>query len=75
MTVHNADVAWMFNRLADLLELDCANPFRMRAYRDAPRIVDGAVGGERSDRRGSGQGSHDATAGQTASCGSEAALG
>jgi Helix-hairpin-helix domain len=51
MTVHNADVAWMFNRLADLLELDGANPFRVRAYRDAARIVDGAVGGECSDRK------------------------
>jgi DNA polymerase (family X) len=39
MTVHNADVARIFNRLADLLEIDGANPFRVRAYRDAARIV------------------------------------
>ena len=39
MTVHNADVARIFNRLADLLEIEGANPFRVRAYRDAARIV------------------------------------
>jgi DNA polymerase (family X) len=39
MTIHNADVARIFNRLADLLEIDGANPFRVRAYRDAARIV------------------------------------
>jgi DNA polymerase (family 10) len=39
MTVHNADVARIFDRLADLLEIDGANPFRVRAYRDAARIV------------------------------------
>ena len=39
MTVHNADVARVFDRLADLLEIDGANPFRVRAYRDAARIV------------------------------------
>ena len=39
MTVHNADVARVFDRLADLLEIDRANPFRVRAYRDAARIV------------------------------------
>jgi DNA polymerase (family 10) len=38
-TIHNADVARVFNRLADLLEIDGANPFRVRAYRDAARIV------------------------------------
>jgi DNA polymerase (family 10) len=39
MTVHNADVARIFDRLADLLEIEGANPFRVRAYRDAARIV------------------------------------
>ena len=39
MIVHNADVARNFNRLADLLEIDGANPFRVRAYRDAARVV------------------------------------
>ena len=39
MTVHNADVARVFDRLADLLKIDGANLFRVRAYRDAARIV------------------------------------
>jgi DNA polymerase (family 10) len=39
MTVHNADIARMFERLADLLEIDGANPFRVRAYREAARTV------------------------------------
>ena len=45
MTVHNADVARIFNRLADLLEIEGANPFRVRAYRDAARIVERAPPG------------------------------
>jgi DNA polymerase (family X) len=39
MAVHNADVARIFDRLADLLEIEGANPFRVRAYRDAARII------------------------------------
>jgi hypothetical protein len=39
MTVPNADVARIFNRLADLLEIEGANPFRVRAYRDAAHTV------------------------------------
>src|SRR3990167_5139078 len=41
MTIHNMEVAEQFNRLADLLEIDGANPFRVRAYRNAARIVSG----------------------------------
>ncbi|HLQ46052.1 MAG TPA: helix-hairpin-helix domain-containing protein, partial [Planctomycetaceae bacterium] len=37
----NADVARLFEDLADLLELDGANPFRVRAYRNAARTVEG----------------------------------
>lgn len=33
MPVVNADVAAVFNQIADLLELQGANPFRIRAYR------------------------------------------
>ena len=41
MTVHNADIAAQFNRMADLLEIEGANPFRVRAYRRAaPTIED-----------------------------------
>jgi DNA polymerase (family 10) len=39
MPVHNADVADIFNRMADLLEIENANPFRVRAYRNAARIM------------------------------------
>ncbi|MBA1147938.1 DNA polymerase/3'-5' exonuclease PolX [Ectothiorhodospiraceae bacterium WFHF3C12] len=41
MTVHNAEIARQFNLLADLLEIEDANPFRVRAYRNAARIVEG----------------------------------
>jgi DNA polymerase (family 10) len=35
----NPDIAKLFNRLATMLEIDGANPFRVRAYREAARIV------------------------------------
>ncbi len=41
MPVHNAEIAAKFERLADLLELDDANPFRVRAYRNAARTLRG----------------------------------
>ncbi len=41
MPVHNTDIAEMFNRFADLLEIDGANPFRVRAYRNAARTIAG----------------------------------
>ncbi len=37
----NAEVAACFEELADLLELEGANPFRVRAYRNAARTVAG----------------------------------
>jgi DNA polymerase (family 10) len=39
MPIHNADIAAALERIADLLELESANPFRVRAYRNAARIV------------------------------------
>jgi DNA polymerase (family 10) len=39
MPVHNADIADIFDRVADLLEIENANPFRVRAYRNAARIM------------------------------------
>jgi len=39
MPVHNTDVAEMFDRMADLLEIQGANRFRVRSYRDASRTV------------------------------------
>jgi DNA polymerase (family X) len=35
MPVHNADIAAVFDEIADLLEIEGANPFRIRAYRNA----------------------------------------
>lgn len=35
MPVHNAEIADKFNRYADLLEIDGANQYRVRAYRTA----------------------------------------
>lgn len=34
---HNADIAAIFNEIADLLELQNGNIFRIRAYRNAAR--------------------------------------
>ena len=39
MPVHNAEIAAVFSRLADLLEIEDANPFRVRAYRNAARTI------------------------------------
>ncbi|MBI5709329.1 MAG: DNA polymerase/3'-5' exonuclease PolX [Candidatus Eisenbacteria bacterium] len=36
----NADVARVFSRIATMLELDGANVFRVRAYREAARVVE-----------------------------------
>lgn len=39
MPVHNADIAAAFNEIADLLEIEGGNPFRVRAYRNAARTI------------------------------------
>ena len=39
MPVHNADIAAVFEEIADLLEIEGANPFRIRAYRNAARTL------------------------------------
>ncbi|MDY0351754.1 MAG: DNA polymerase/3'-5' exonuclease PolX, partial [Desulfobulbaceae bacterium] len=39
MPIHNADVAEIFNRIGDLLDIKGDNPFRIRAYRDGARTV------------------------------------
>jgi DNA polymerase (family 10) len=39
MPVHNADVAVVFEEIADLLEIEGSNPFRIRAYRNAVRTL------------------------------------
>jgi DNA polymerase (family 10) len=41
MAVHNSEIAEMFEEVADLLEIEGANEFRIRAYRNASRVVAG----------------------------------
>ncbi|WP_346839525.1 DNA polymerase/3'-5' exonuclease PolX [Microbulbifer sp. SAOS-129_SWC] len=41
MPIHNREIADRFEHLADLLEIEGANPFRVRAYRNAARTVRG----------------------------------
>ncbi len=41
MPVHNADIARVFESIADLLEINGDNPFRIRAYRNAARVMGG----------------------------------
>ena len=40
-TVHNADIAAAFNEIADILEIEGAKPLRVRAYRNAARVIGG----------------------------------
>jgi DNA polymerase (family 10) len=40
MSVHNADIAAIFEEIADLLEIQGENPFRIRAYRNAARQME-----------------------------------
>ena len=40
MTIHNDEIARLFNRYAVLLEIDRASPFRVRAYRNAARTIE-----------------------------------
>lgn len=39
MPIANADVVAVFTEIADLLEIEDANPFRVRAYRNAARML------------------------------------
>ena len=40
MPVQNAEVAAMFDQVAELLEIEGENPFRVRAYRRAARVIE-----------------------------------
>ncbi len=53
MSVKNGDVAEIFEEMADLLEIDEANAFRVRAYRDAARLI-GGMGDRVADRVATG---------------------
>ncbi len=39
MAVHNSEIAEIFEQVADLLDIQGANPFRIRAYRQAARTI------------------------------------
>jgi DNA polymerase (family 10) len=39
MAVHNSEIAEIFEQLADLLEIEEENPFRIRAYRNAAQVI------------------------------------
>lgn len=41
MPVQNSEIAHTFYEIADLLEIEGANTFRVRAYRDAARTIEG----------------------------------
>jgi DNA polymerase (family 10) len=41
MSIHNSEIADTFEKLADLLEIENANPFRVRAYRNAALTIRG----------------------------------
>lgn len=40
MAVHNTEIRAIFDQVADLLEIKGENPFRVRAYREAGRVID-----------------------------------
>jgi DNA polymerase (family X) len=39
--MENAAIARVLNEVADLLDIQAANPFRVRAYRSAAQFVEG----------------------------------
>jgi DNA polymerase (family X) len=41
MPVRNLDVGAIFDKVADLLEIEGENQFRIRAYREATRTIAG----------------------------------
>lgn len=49
MAVYNSEVAKILNRVADLLEIEGANEYRVRAYRNAARTIS-TMSGDVSDR-------------------------
>lgn len=54
MPIHNADIAAIFEEIAELLEIQDANPFRVRAYRNGARMI-GELGREAAAIIESGQ--------------------
>jgi DNA polymerase (family 10) len=54
MLIKNSDIADVFDRIADYLEIEGENPFKIRAYRNASRSIRG-LGPELRDMLASGQ--------------------
>ena len=54
MPVHNTDIAGIFDEIADFLEIEGENPFRIRAYRNAARTLSG-LGSELKDMVADGE--------------------
>ena len=54
MPVHNIDIANIFDQIADFLEIEDQNPFRIRAYHNAARTVRG-LGSELKDMVSAGE--------------------
>jgi len=54
MPVHNTDIAGIFDEIADFLEIEGQNPFRIRAYRNAARTLSG-LGSELKDMVADGE--------------------
>jgi len=54
MPVHNTDIARIYDEIADFLEIEGENPFRIRAYRNAARTVSG-LGSELKDMVAAGE--------------------
>ncbi len=54
VTVHNADIAATFEKVADLLEIEGANAFRVRAWRKAAQTI-AALPRKLSDMVGAGE--------------------
>ena len=54
MPIHNTDIVDIFEEIADFLEIEGANPFRVRAYRNAARTVSG-LGAELKDMVAAGE--------------------
>jgi DNA polymerase (family 10) len=51
MPVRNIDIANVFDEIADFLEIEGENPFRIRAYRNAAVTVRGLARSTRSWKR------------------------
>jgi DNA polymerase/3'-5' exonuclease PolX len=43
LPIQNAEVAAMFDQVAELLEIEGQNQFRVRAYRRAARVIEPAA--------------------------------